>query len=1055
MHIPYNQILKYAGKTAGLLSLMFCLAISLPNSALAQGFDISGQVVDSETNEPIPGANIVEVGTQTGTVTNPDGEFSLTVSAADVQIRVSFIGYQAQTINVDGRSTITVRMQQEVGQLDDLVVTAFGIQREERSLGYSVGRVNTEDFARVRSTNIGDNLSGQVAGLQVTSPPTGPAGSTRLVLRGVTSLTGNNEPLIVVDGVPMDNRTIGEAGEWGGFDGGEGLSALNPDDIADLTVLKGPSATALYGSRAQNGAIIVTTKTGAGRDGFSVEVRSNVTFESVLATYDNVQTEFGQGSRGRAPRSQAEALQFGIASWGEPISGQSVVQFDGVTRPYVLNDRNLENFYDRGTNIANTVAVSGGTENSSFRLSVNRLNSTGIIPTSTVDRDNINFIGSRRVGDLTVEAKANYIIEETNFRPQLSDNPSNPALSLAYMPVTIDVRDLANYKDAQGNHIPFTSSNFRPNPYWGFNENGNQDDRRRLIGFVRANYEILDWLSFQARIGTDFYNLRRTTWDNTGTPWVINGQMNEQSYNVREDNIDAFFQLQRSLTSDVGVNATFGAARTYETFEEVSYGGNTFIIPNLITIGNTTQSSRGVGYGFNEKQVNSLFGTVQFDYQSLLFLELTARNDWSSTLPSDNNSYFYPSVNLSFSFAEALGLTNDWFNYGQIRTSWASVGGDTDPYQLSLTYAISGGHPTKDGGNAAHGGISGGQIPLADLKPTSTTALEAGVDLRFFDGRLGLDATVYQQTTSDQILATTISNASGFDNRVINAGEIENSGIEMRLTARPVVTQNAQWNIALNYGRNRNEVVSLEGDLESLRLGTSRSLHTFVDARVGEPYGQIVGRAYQRDDQGRIIHNDAGLPLFDNNVVLGNYTPDWTGSISNNVTYRNFSLGALIDIRSGGQIYSLTNAQMYGTGRHIDTLPGRSTAQFDGNDNFLGGGVVGDGVNESGQTNNVEVDPQVYYSHIGANISEDFVYDASYVKLRSFSVGYSLPTTVVQRVGLSAASVSIVGRNLWLIHKNTPNIDPESVINTGNAQGLEHATLPSTRSFGFDISLQF
>lgn len=1055
MHSPYYNFINRVLKASGLLSLMLCMALVLPNSVLAQGFDITGQVVDGETNDPIPGANIVEVGTQTGTVTDQNGEFSLTVSAADVQVRVSFIGYQAQVINIDGRSTITIALQQEVGQLDDLVVTAFGVQREERSLGYSVGRVNTEDFARVRSTNIAESLSGQVAGLQVTSPPTGPAGSTRMVLRGVTSLTGNNEPLIVVDGIPMDNRTIGEAGEWGGFDGGEGLSALNPDDIADLTVLKGPSATALYGSRAQNGAILITTKTGGERDGFTVEVRSNVTFENVLATYDAVQTEYGQGSRGRAPRTQGEALQFGIASWGEPINGQPVVQFDGETRPYVLNADNLENFYDTGTNFANTIAVSGGTENSTYRLSVNRLNSTGIIPTSTVNRDNINFIGSRRIGDLTVEAKANYIIEETNFRPQLSDNPSNPALSLAFMPVTIDVRDLSNYKDAQGNHIPFTSSNFRPNPYWGFNENGNQDERRRIIGFIRANYDIFDWLSFQARAGTDFYNLRRTTWDNTGTPWVINGQMNEFSYNVREDNFDAFFQLQRSLTEDIGVNATFGGARTYETFEQVSYSGNTFVIPNLITIGNTTQSSRALGYGFDEKQVNSLFGSAQFDYRNLLFVELTARNDWSSTLPADNNSYFYPSVNVSYSFAEALGLTSDFFNYGQVRASWASVGGDTDPYQLNLTYAISGGHPTKDGGNANHGGITGNQVPLADLRPTSTEAIEAGIDLRFLNGRLGFDATVYQQNTSDQILPTTISNTSGFESRIINAGEIQNRGLEMRVTGRPIVSQRAQWDVAVNFALNRNEVVSLEGDLESLRLGQSRSLHTFVDARVGEAYGQIVGRAYQRDNQGRIVHNDAGLPLWDNNVVLGNYTPDWTASVNNTVTFRNFLFSALIDIRSGGEIYSLTNAQMYGTGRHIDTLPGRDTAQFDSDDNFISGGVVGDGVNQDGQPNTIEVDPQVYYSHIGSNISEDFVYDASYVKLRSFSIGYSLPVNLVQRVGLSGASVSIVGRNLWLIHKNTPNIDPESVINTGNAQGLEHATLPSTRSFGFDISLQF
>lgn len=1056
MENPYKFLLKMGLKVFWFFGLVMCLIIALPQNASAQSFDISGIVVDDATDEPVPGANIVEVGTQTGTVTNSAGEFSLTVSGSDVQIRVSFIGYEPQILDVDGRSEITVRLQQAVGELDGLVVTAFGVERRQRSLGYSVTRIDAEPLASTRSTNIADNLSGQVAGLQVTSPSTGPGGSARLVIRGVTSLTGDNEPLVVVDGVPIDNRNIGQAGEWGGFDGGEGISSLNPDDIEELTVLKGPSATALYGSRAQNGAILVTTKSGRGMDGYTVNVRSNVTFENILVPYDEFQSEFGQGTRGNIPQTQGEALSTGLSSWGPRITGnQSGVQFDGETRSYEAFSDNMQNFYDTGVNVTNNIAVAGGSENSSFRLSLTRLNSEGIIPATTLDRDNVNFIGQRRFGDLTVQAKANYVIEQTGFRPQLSDNPSNPALSLTYMPVTLDVRLLDRHKDDQGNHIPFTNSNFRPNPYWGFRENGNADDRRRIIGFVRASYNFTDWLSLQGRAGTDFYTLRRTTWDAQNTPWVQGGQMTENEFRVREDNFDLLLQGEQSLTRDINMNATLGAARVYETFENLSQFGQRFVVPELITIGNTSQDTRNLGYGFNEKQVNSVFGSVEFDYQDLLFLELTARNDWSSTLPAENNSYFYPSVNVGFSFAEALDLTNNYFSYGQLRASWARVGGDTDPYQLNLNYAITGSHPTKEGGNVSHGQITNTTIPLATLRPTDTEAIEGGIDLRFFEGRIGLDVTLYRQNTTDQILGTTISNTSGFGSQLINAGEIQNRGIEVLLSGRPVVTQDFQWRTSLNYARNRNEVIALEEGLESLRLGQSRSLITFVDARVGEPYGQIVGAAYQRNDAGEVIFDSDGLPLTENNVVLGNYTPDWTAGWTNNFSYRNFTLSTLLDIRWGGDIYSLTNAQAYAAGTHAKTLEGREGLSFDGDGNLTGGGVVGQGVTADGQTNTTAVDPEVYYGYLAANISEEFVYDASYIKLRSLSLGYNLPADFIQRVGLSSASVSIVARNLWLIHKNTPNIDPESVINTGNAQGLEHASLPSTRSIGFDISLQF
>jgi len=1056
MENPYKSVPKLAVKAVWMVSLMFCFSTLLASSAFAQNVTVSGTVVDSETDDPIPGANIVEVGTQNGTVTDSNGEFSLTVAGSDVQLRVSFIGFQPQTIALDGRSELTIALERTVGELDGLVVTAFGVEREQRSLGYSVSEIDAEPMASTRSTNLADNLSGQVAGLQVTSPSTGPGGSTRLVIRGVTSLTGDNEPLIVVDGVPIDNRNIGEAGMWGGFDGGEGISSLNPDDIEEMSVLKGPSATALYGSRAQNGAILVTTKSGSGMDGYTVDVRSNVTFDNILVDQDEFQTEYGQGTRGQIPQTQGEALSTGLSSWGARIEGnQTGVQFDGETRPYEAFPDNMENFYDTGVNITNNVAVAGGSENSSFRLSLTRLNSEGIIPATQLDRDNFNFIGQRRFGNLNVEAKANYVIEQTDFRPQLSDNPSNPALSLTYLPRTLDVRLLERHEDEQGNHIPFTNSNFRPNPYWGYRENGNEDDKRRLIGFVRTSYNFFDWLSVQGRAGTDIYTLRRTTWDAQNTPWVQGGQMTEDEFRVREDNFDLLIQGNRDITPDIGMDATLGAARVYERFENLSQFGQRFVIPDLITIGNTSQDTRNLGFGFSEKQVNSVFGALNLDYKELLFLELTGRNDWSSTLPDDNNSYFYPSVNVGFSFAEAFDLTNDYFSYGQLRASWANVGGDTDPFQLNLNYAISGSHPTKSGGNISHGQITNGTIPLATLRPTDTESIEGGIDLRFFEGRLGVDFTAYKQNTTDQILGTTVSSTSGFGSRLINAGEIENKGIELLITGRPIVTPEFQWRTSINYARNTNEVVALQEDLESLRLGTSRSRITFVDARVGEPYGQIVGVGYQRNDAGEIIFDGDGLPLTENNQVLGNFTPDWTAGITNNFSYKNFSMSALLDIRWGGEMYSLTNAQAYAAGTHENTLEGREGLSFDEDGNLTGGGVIGEGVTEDGQQNTTAVDPEVYYGFLSSNVSEEFIYDASYVKLRSFSVGYDLPVDIVQRIGLSSAKVSVVARNLWLIHKNTPNIDPESVINTGNAQGLEHASLPSTRSIGFDVSLQF
>lgn len=1031
--------------------LFLLLALTGPAlDAFAQEVDVEGVVLSAEDNEPLPGATVLETGTNQGTVTDAEGQFQLTVSDAEASLTVSYVGFVEQTVELDGQAEVTVHLEEATSDLEEVLVTAYGIERERRRLGYATDDLQGTELAEAREINLGDALSGRMAGVSVQSPPTGPAGSSRVVIRGEAALEGNNQPLYVVDGVPLDNRNLGQADEWGGFDGGDALSSLNPDDIESITVLKGASAAALYGSRAQDGAVVITTRGGAQSPGFAVEYDASATFESILVDFDEFQYEYGQGSRGQAPQSQEEALEMGNSSWGAPIEGQDVVQFDGETRPYRAYQDQLETFFQNGSTINNTLSFTQTAEDYNLRLSLSRLDNQGIIPTSGFDRTGVNVRGNTWLGDLYVDARLNYTIEEASFRPQMSDNPANPVLSLVYLPSTIDVRDLEEYKDEEGGHIPFSTNVFRPNPYWGFNENMNEDDQRRVTGFVLGRYHFTDAISLQARAGTDYYNMRRTTIQADGSPWIPQGTISEDNWGVREDNFDLLAQLEHDLTPQIGLTATVGGNIRYEQYEHFNNWGEDFVVPDLRVINNTDRGSRSINYNFNEKQVNALLGTAQFDYEDMFFVELTARNDWSSTLPAENNSYFYPSVNANLVFTEALDLP-DVLSSGVVRASWARVGGDTDPYRLTLRYGIDGSHPARDGDEASYGGIVGSEIPLADLQPSQTEGYEGGLDLQFADNRFGLELTLYRQNTINQILGVSVPHSSGFTSRLINAGQIRNEGIEAVLRGRLVQTSDFTWSSTFNWTTNRNQVVELAEGVDSYTLGTSRSGYTFVEARPGEPFGQIVGTSFERNDEGQIVHNEDGLPVVDTEQrVLGNQNPDWTAGWNNTFRYGNFVLNSLIDIRMGGELYSLTNAQAYSTGRHADTVEGRE-AYIDDPES---GGIIGEGVQEDGSPNDVAADPQDYFGRIGGQVSEPFVYDASFVRLRELRLSYTVPTGWLEPY-VSGATVSLIGRNLWLLHKNTPNIDPEAGYNVGNAQGLEHASLPSTRSFGLNLNMTF
>ncbi|MEF8796859.1 MAG: TonB-dependent receptor, partial [Salinivenus sp.] len=609
--------------------------------------------------------------------------------------------------------------------------------------------------------------------------------------------------------------------------------------------------------------------------------------------------------------------------------------------------------------------------------------------------------------------------------------------------------------DEEGNHRAWSTSVFRPNPYFGQSQLERNDQRRQVRGFATARYSFTEGISLQARVGTDWYTLDATRATPSGTPWNTDGGISESTTRRREDNFDALFQFDQNLTESLTLDATLGGNVRYTTSENVSASGSDFILPNLVTLGNTRGDKQGGGYNFSEQQVNSLFGTAQFGYNNSLFVEVTGRNDWSSTLPADNNSYFYPSVSSSFIFSDVFDLP-DVISFGKLRASAGRVGGDTGPYQLDVTYGLIGSHPSRTGGTVSRGALQQGTIPPLNLKPQEKETIEVGTNLQFFDDRLGLDVTWYRENSFNQILNVSISNTTGFGSRRINAGNIRNQGLELQLRGAILQSSAYSWRSRMNFSRNVNEVVELAENIESFGLGSSRSQRTSIQARVGEPYGQIVGPSFKRTEDGEIIHNPDGLPVVGDNEPLGNQEPSWTAGFTNTFRWQNLTLEALIDVSWGADLYSFTNAQAYGTGRHEDTLPGRDA-----------GSVIGNGVkqatDENGNVvegeyveNDVKVDPQDYYGFIAGNLDEPFVYDASYVRLRSLRLGYTLPGSLLEALpGLSSARVSVIGRNLWLIHDEVPNVDPSGGYSTGTDHGLEHASLPATRTFGVDVNLRF
>ncbi|MFL5384814.1 MAG: SusC/RagA family TonB-linked outer membrane protein [Longimicrobiaceae bacterium] len=1062
-------------KLRRLLAALVAVAM-VPAWATAQeNAVVTGRVTNaSGAPEAAVAVRIAELGV--GTTTVQDGSYRLVVpgsrlpAARSVTLTASRQGLSTSTRTIQLAAGANVTQNFQLGasaiSLQGVVVTALGIERSRRSQGTSIQTIDSTSLSRVPEANLVNQLSGKVAGVQVTNA--GPqGGSSRVVIRGATSISGNNQPLFVVDGVPIDNsgNGVGPNAEvtknsgFGGIDYGNAAQDINPADIESISVLKGPNAAALYGSRAANGAVIITTKTGRRATGLGLTVSQTVSREDILRlpTYQNA---YSQGYNGEFDYVDGAGggVNDGVdESWG-PRMGTPARQFNsnGEYVPLQAFPDNVRNYFDVGNTLITNVSLSAASERADVRLSGTNWSQNGITPTTEFGRRTLSLNGglnlSRR---LNANAAVQYIRNSAENRPGTGYDDYNPMMGFVWFGRQVDVDYLRTHvTDENGNMISW-NYNYHPNPYYNVFQSHNEDTRDRLIGHVQTTYSFTPWLKLMGRVGTDYYTSDRRFEvaansfgfyvGRLGDAPGENGAFEQDVFTNQETNTDFLVTANKYLAENFSVVANVGGNRRWDRYSDNYNWVRALGTPGTYNLSNSLERPY-VTNTVIERQVNSLYGDVQLGYHDYLFLNLSGRNDWSSTLPAGNNSYFYPAISGSFVFSDALNLPGSFLSSGKLRAGWTRVGNDAPPYALITTYLPDqpfNAHPSFTYSNT---------INNPNLKPESTASWEVGTELGFLDERVNLDLAYYQKTTTDEILAVPISAASGFTRQYLNAGSIRNRGVELQARLIPVQKQNFQWDMTVNFGHNRSTVTELFGDTKTLVLGTYWGVN--VEARKDQPYGALFGSAYLRVQDksspyyGQIIV-DGGLPVVDpERRVLGNYQPDWVGGINNHIRYRNVDFSFLVDTHQGGELFSTTNMWGNYTGVFASTLRGR---EVDWNDP----GIVVKGVVDNGDgtySENTETAIAQDYFENGYYINEASVYDASFVKLREVSLAYTLPRTTTRRLGVTGLTISAVGRNLWLRSK-APNIDPETAFDASNVQGIEGEQLPTPRSIGFTVSV--
>ncbi len=1085
---------------------VFSVFLLLPALLMAQAITVKGRVADAATGKPLQGVNIVVSGGAQGTSTDAAGNFSIDVKKGG-RFEASFSGYQPQTIKA-AETFYEIKLAQLTTQLDDVVVTALGIKKDKKKLGYALQELKGDQLTTARETNVVNQLAGKVAGVTVVGSNSGIGGSARVSIRGERSVDLNkNQPLYVIDGVPVSNAITGASGRGNlEVDFGNGAGFINPDDIESMSVLKGPAASALYGSRAANGVILIKTKAGkSGKKGIGVEFNSNFTIETPLKLPE-YQKVYGQGNGNGGPFAFVNGGGAGLTDgtdegWGPAFTGQSYPQYNSprtlngqvipflggdlnapagsviTATPWVADRDNLKNFLETGTTFTNNVALVGSSDRGDFRLSYTNLTQKGIVPNTDLKRNTVSISSSYNFNSkFSARTFVSYINSKSDNRPSISYGTENIMyLFNCWLPASVKVSDMQRlYMNGEEGKRQFSwNYNYHDNPYITVNKNTNGQFYDRLIGNVLLKYDFTNWLNLQVRTATDLSNERREYRRGFSTQRFPFGEYREVKIVNEERNTDFLLSANRNINKDFAFTANAGGNQMRQTSRFAEDVAGQLNIPEIYSL-NNSRIPLVVEQSNVAKRINSLYGSVGFSWKNKVFLDLTGRNDWSSalTLPKDLkafgkelNSYFYSSVAASAILSDLVNLPKV-ISFAKLRASFAQVGNDTDPFTFTQSYFRS------DPFGAAQVYSETSRLSNLNLKPEISSAFEVGADIRFLKNRIGLDVTFYQSKTINQILFLQISPTSGFNDRVINAGLIKNWGLEATLNINGYRSKNFNWNTDINFSANRSKIEKLSDGLSNYVMASRR---VAVEARVGERMGDLYGIGFARVQNtdpnapyydakgqytGQMVFDANGRPIrTTNRIKLGNYNPDWLMGISNRFSYKGFNLSFLFDIRSGGVLYSETQTVGREGGIISETLQGRATGY---DTTQAGNGVIGAGVvavSGGGFTpNNKKVSAREWHTAWtgGRGIAEGVMYDASFVKLRELQLGFTLPGRLLAKTPFTGATVTLVGRNLW-VWDNVPHVDPETMSYTGGTAlpGIEFMAIPSTRSYGINLSLKF
>jgi TonB-linked SusC/RagA family outer membrane protein len=1028
---------------------LLVIAMLLSAATFAQTRQLTGTVKDGKSGSALPTVTVLVKGKNIAAVTTGDGSFSIKAPEGPITLQVSLVGYATKSVDVAaGQSTVDITLDESTTQLGELVVTALGIQKESGKVGYAVQKVDGAVMTKARETNVALSLGGRVAGLNVHGSSGGPGSSARIMLRGLPSMNSTTSgPLFVINGVPMDNTQRGAAGEWGGADQGDGIGNINPDDIESMTVLKGQAASALYGTRAANGVIQITTKSGK-KGNLSVDYNMNYTVDQAI-NFTDYQYVYGQGRLGAKPSNAAEAQATSRLSWGSKLDGSSFTQFDGSSQNYSAYKDNIANFYRLGPTFTNTVAVSGGGDNGAFRLSMSNLNNDAIVRNSGLDRKTFSLNASQKIGKLDVKVLANYTDEMQKNKPNLSDGPLNVNNGL-FLANNINESILKPGYDSTGKEVLWTDDNYVTNPWFVVNKFINDVSRKRFLSAITAKYDLASWLFVQGRVGYDLSNDRQFYIEPSGTDYTRNANFGNStgSYKLRttqftELNTDLFLGAHTKVGADFDLSAVIGGNTLKKTMEFSQISGGPFVIPGLYAPKNVYNFDRD--YDYYKRESHSGYYTIDLSYKNFLTLNTTGRYDAYSTLAgkginSSNYGIFTPSVSASFVFSEVTKIPK--LSYGKLRASFAQTSGEpAEAYQTQLYYDIQGtlsGIPLGKFSNT---------LPSGSLKPYKVSEVEVGAELKWFDNRLGLDVAYFNRKTEKEIMKATISGTSGFTSAYVATGSTKNTGIELQLNGTPVAGKDFTWNVSFNLTHVKNEILSTDENGNDVSLGTNRanpgSINTIFRKGMAGP--QIYAAGWARDAKGNVIVDADGIPVAGPKKTWGSVLPTLYGGLNNDFSYKNWNLSFLIDYNYGNKVISASEAYTYFRGLNKATLVGRENG-------------ITTGVDASGNANTKSVSAQKYYQEMFTRVpGETSVYSGDYIKFRQLTVGYTLPESFLSSVPLiRTVQVSLVGRNLFTLMRKTNNIDPEAGFSTliGYA-GIEGTGVPSARTYGINLNVKF